>query len=272
MSKIIRMTQEYIDECCEEFRKSLTDTKLSDGKISYSKTLNSGKDRATLFFTANAWAKMITLLNEFNKEVAWHGVASRFGDTANEYLISDILVYPQEVTGASVDMDPDLYDDWFRENGDDDRFYNIRMQGHSHVNMAPTPSSVDLQHQEDILSQVRNDGFYIFMIYNKSYKHNIKIYDLRENVLFEDGDIDVKMYDASCSLDEFIKDAKEKVREKKYSYTYQNVTNNTKAITATVRCEDRPKVKFSEFGKSSNFAYAEDDDPYYEYYRYYDEK
>lgn len=266
MSKIIRVTQEYIDGCCEEFRKSLASARLSDGKISYSKTLSSEKDRATLFFTAEAWAKMVALLEEFDKEVAWHGVAIRLDrPDKNEYLIDDILVYPQEVTGASVDMDPDLYDKWFRDNGDDDRFYNIRMQGHSHVNMAPTPSSVDLQHQGDILSMVKNDGFYIFMIYNKSYKHNIKIYDLRDNVLFEDGDIDVKMYDREWSLDEFIKDAKDKVKEKVYNYPSQPCTKNTRPLTVAAKCEDRPKIKFNEFSMANNYLYTDEEEIYYGY-------
>ena len=56
------------------------------------------------------------------------------------------------------------------------------------------------------------------MIYNKSFKRNIKIYDLQKNILFEDGDVDVKIYDAAVGFDAFIKDAKDMVKDKVYRY------------------------------------------------------
>ncbi len=219
MSKIIRMTPEYIEECRKDFEESLKNAKLADGKISFTKTFVAEKKKATLYFTAEAWVKMVMLLNEFSKEVAWHGVAHRLDDQENDaYIISDIMVYPQEVTGSTVEMDTEKYATWLMENDGDDRFYNIHMQGHSHVNMAPNPSGVDLNHQEEILAQLGDEDFYIFMIYNKSFKRNIKIYDLQKNTLFEDGDIEVKIYDASVGFDEFIKDAKDMVKDKVYRY------------------------------------------------------
>lgn len=219
MSKIIRMTPEYIEECRKDFEKALSNAKLADGKISFTKTFSAEKNKATLYFTAEAWVKIVMLIQEFTKEVAWHGVAHRLDGDGDDYIITDILVYPQEVTGATVEMDTEKYAMWLQENDEDERFYNIHMQGHSHVNMAPSPSSVDLNHQEEILSQLGDDDFYIFMIYNKSYKRNIKIYDLQKNVLFEDGDIEVRVQDAGVSFDEFIKGAKDMVKEKTYVYT-----------------------------------------------------
>ena len=57
------------------------------------------------------------------------------------------------------------------------------------------------------------------MIYNKSFKSNIKIYDMRKNTLFEDGDVEVKLFGGAVSFEEFIKDAKSMVEEKTYTYT-----------------------------------------------------
>lgn len=219
MSKIIRMTPEYIEECRKDFEASLKNAKLADGKITFTKTFETEKKKATLYFTAEAWVKMVMLLQEFSKEVAWHGVAHRIeNEDADEYIITDILVYPQEVSSTTVEMDTERYATWLQENDDDERFYNIHMQGHSHVNMAPNPSGVDLSHQEEILAQLGDDDFYIFMIYNKSYKHNIKIYDLQKNVLFEDGDIEVKIHDAAVGFEQFIKEAKDMVKDKVYRY------------------------------------------------------
>ena len=190
MSRPIKMTQAYMDECRQDFEKALQLTKLADGKLTFTKTFSIADRKAVLYFTANAWAKMTALIRDFDKEVAWHGVASRGEDESkDEYIISDIVVYPQTVSGATVEMDTEEYAKWLMDNADDERFENIHMQGHSHVNMAPNPSSVDLNHQEEILNMLGDDDFYIFMIWNKSLSNNIKIYDLKKNVLFEDKDI-----------------------------------------------------------------------------------
>lgn len=218
MSKIIKLTPQYIAECTKEFEQSLATSKWADGKISFSKTLGTITRKAKLYFTDLAWTKMQTLIKEFDKEVAWHGVAVRGDDgTKDEYYITDILVYPQEVSGASVEMDTAKYATWIMENADDDRFSHIGMQGHSHVNMAVTPSSVDLTHQEAILDQLTDDMFYVFMIWNKRGERNIKIYDLAKNVLFETADVDVEIMDDGYGIDAFIKDAKAMVKEKTYT-------------------------------------------------------
>ena len=232
MSKVIRMTQEYVEECKKEFEQSLANAKLVDGKISFTKTFSAGDRKASVLFTPEAWTKMYLLIQDFSKEVAWHGVAQRSERTdMDEYIITDILVYPQTVSAASVDMDTAKYADWIGENIMDDRFSNIRMQGHSHVNMAPNPSSVDLKHQEDILSMVPDDEFYIFMIYNKSLKRNIKVYDMKQNVLYEDGDITVGLVGDREGLSDFLKGAHDMVKD--YTYTSPSTPKTTNSYPST---------------------------------------
>ena len=190
MSRPIKLTQELIDECRQDFEKALSLTKLSDGKLSFTKAFSCGDRKAVVYFSAEAWAKMTMLIKEFDKEVAWHGVARRTEDESlDEYVIDDIVVYPQEVTGATVEMDTEKYALWIQENIEDERFNHIYMQGHSHVNMGTSPSSVDLNHQEEILGMLGDNDFYIFMIWNKSFASTNKIYDLKKNVMFEDKEI-----------------------------------------------------------------------------------
>jgi hypothetical protein len=222
MSKVIKLTPEHIKECMTEFEKDLTSSKWADGKINFSKTIGTISRKAKIFFTEEAWMKMQALVREFEKEVAWHGVAFRGEDAEkDEYIIKDILVYPQKVTGASVEMDTEEYAKWIEENIEDERFFDIRMQGHSHVNMGVSPSSVDLTHQEAILDQLSDNLFYIFMIWNKKGDSNIKIYDLAKNVLFETADIDVEVMDDGYGLDSFIKEAKGQVKDRVYNAGYQ---------------------------------------------------
>lgn len=219
MSKPIKMTEQYMAECRADFEKALQLTKLADGKLSFTKVFTCGDRKATVVFTAGAWAKMALLIKEFDKEVAWHGVAHRAADEAvDEYIIEDIVVYPQEVSGTTVEMDTEKYAEWLMQNADDERFNNIHMQGHSHVNMPTSPSSVDLNHQEEILNMLGDDDFYIFMIWNKSFVSTNKIYDLKKNVLFEDKDITVKLEGEHEGLAEFLKTAKDMVKQKSYTY------------------------------------------------------
>ena len=267
MSKIIKMTPEYIEECRRDFETALSSAKLADGKINFTKTFNCGTNKATLYFTAAAWTKMVVLIQEFDKEVAWHGLASRTGgEDANEYTIYDILVYPQEVTGATVNTDQEKYQSWLMDC-DDEVFNAIRMQGHSHVNMAPSPSGVDLTHQEKILEQLEDDMFYIFLIWNKSYKRNIKIYDLQKNILFEDADVDVKIVDAGLGLDEFIAQAKELVKSKVYvapTYAGQvgSVSPYNPLLSATKK--EKPKTQIGAGWRGAQNAARDTEDDWYE--------
>lgn len=219
MSKIIKMTSKHIDEIRREFEMSLRGAKLSDGKINYTKSFASLQRKATLYFTELAYLKMMTLVREFDKEVAWHGIVKRSEDTTkDEYIISDILVYPQEVTGATVNTNQEKYQMWLM-NHDDEVFNNIRMQGHSHVNMSTTPSSVDISLYERILDQMDDDMFYIFLIWNKRNEKTIKIYDLYKNVLFETADVTVSILDDGTGIECFLRDAREMVQDKKYTST-----------------------------------------------------
>lgn len=242
MSKLIKMTPEYMNECRADFEKALTLVRLADGKLNFTKVFSGGNKKAIVYFTAAAWAKMVLLIKEFDKEVAWHGVAHRMGDVegeqpldaeASEYVITDIVVYPQTVSAATVEMDTEKYAQWLMKNADDERFNHLFMQGHSHVNMGTTPSSVDLTHQEEILEMIGENDFYIFMIWNKSFSSNVKVYDMAENTLYENGDVTVKLLDEDDSLDEFLKDAKSMVESRVYNYQSYRSTVTSGAQTSS---------------------------------------
>ena len=189
----------------------LEELKMSDGKINYSKSFKYKDASAVLWLTPEAYNKTVALVTAFSDEVAWHGIAARYGK--GEFIIEDIMVYPQEVTGSTVNTDQDGYTKWLYEF-DDDLFNRIRMQGHSHVNMGVSPSGVDSGHREKILSQLDGDMFYIFMVWNKRLETHTLIYDMARNVLYDDDDVEVKIV-GDDSMDVFLADAKEKVQKKK---------------------------------------------------------
>ena len=211
MPKPIRITSEMKQKAQNEFAALLADMRMSDGQINYSKAFQYEKASVILWLTPVAYSKTVALVSEFSDEVAWHGLAARQG--VSEFIIEDIFVYPQEVTGSTVNTDQERYTQWLYEF-DDDAFNAIRMQGHSHVNMGVSPSGVDSGHREKILDQLDANMFYIFMIWNKALKTHTLIYDMANNVLYEDGDITVKIL-GDDSLETFLADAMEKVQKKK---------------------------------------------------------
>lgn len=233
MSRPIKITDEYRAAALREFAEALLRMRMTDGKISYTRELVNTSRRATVYFTPSAWMKMYMLITNFDKEVAWHGVAKRGDDpTKDEYIISDILVYPQKVTAATVETDQEEYENWLYSQPDE-VFNNLRMQGHSHVNMGVSPSSVDTTHQEKIMRQLDDDMFYIFMIWNKSFTKWVKVYDFAKNTMFETSDLDVKIISEDCDLDAFLKDAKGLVKNTYTTYgnggySYGGYGNNGK--------------------------------------------
>lgn len=293
MSKIIKLTPQCFEEVIKDFKESLSGAKVSDGKISYTKTFGVINRKATLYFREIAWTKMQALIREFDKEVAWHGVARRgIDETKDEYFIDDIMVYPQEVTGATVNTDQEKYEMWLMQH-DDEVFNNIRMQGHSHVNMGVSPSSVDTTHQEKILAQLEDDMFYIFVIWNKKNDKTIKIYDLTKNILFDTTDVDVMIIEDETGIEKFVRESKEMVIDKPitvysgansknttYYNGYQNgysktygTTNNAVTPTATQskaddKKEDKSECKKGHRKESKNRFYNDYDNDGYGYNGY----
>lgn len=225
MARPIRITDKMKTEAQSEFAELLAKLKMSDGEIRYSREYSYKDAAAILWLTPVAYSKTVALVTAFSDEVAWHGLAVKKAD--REFILEDILVYPQEVTGSTVSTDQERYSKWLYEF-DDDHFNRIRMQGHSHVNMGVSPSTVDNEHRDKLLDQLEEDMFYIFMIWNKSLKTHTLIYDMENNILYEDGDITVKMI-GDASMEAFLADAQQKVQERKavaYRVKPQKGTND----------------------------------------------
>jgi hypothetical protein len=137
-----------------------------------------------LRYDINTWLKITALVDQCPNEIAWHGVVTR--ESEDSFKIVDVLVYPQSVTGATVQsIEPD-YTNWLMAH-DDAVFNNIRMQGHSHVNMGVTPSGVDMNQMNGILEQ--EPEYYIFQIMNKRGQIWTEIHLPEFNAIYETADI-----------------------------------------------------------------------------------
>jgi hypothetical protein len=206
------MTEKMKRQARKDFSAMLDGIKMSDGKLTYSKNYRYEDVKATVWLTPEAYGKILALVTEFADEVGWHGIVSRSG--SNEFIIEDILVYPQEVTGSTVATDQQAYTNWLY-GLDDEVFGKIRMQAHSHVNMGVSPSGTDDKHRMQILKQLEDTMFYIFMVWNKSLSVHTLVYDMSRNILYENGDVEIKLLNNEA-IDGFLADAAEKVQRAVY--------------------------------------------------------
>lgn len=235
MAKVVRMTPEMIE--------GLRHKNLVNGKIPVTDINKKVEQNAIIWYTPDAYVKQTALIMSTNNEVAWHGIAHRVDGKLGEYLISDILVYPQVVSEATVNTDQAEYNDWIM-GLDDDTFNGLKMQAHSHVNMATTPSGTDEEHQAKIVEQLEGDMFYIFMIWNKSFKFTARIYDLAINTMFEPSEVSIQMIDTAQGLNEFIADAMKMVKTRQYStnsttYAY-SAKNPSDSVTKPAAQSTKP--------------------------------
>jgi len=213
MARPIILTDENKQQMLSEFSETLDKAKMSDGELKYQVSFKYESGKAAVLLTLEAYRKIVALVTNFSDEVAWHGTVTRSGEC--EFVIEDIFVYPQEVTGSTVVTDQEEYTKWLYEQTDE-VFNKIRMQGHSHVNMGVNPSGVDDTHRKQILEQLEPNMFYIFQIWNKSLSVHTLIFDMKNNILYENNDIEIKLL-TSDGVDDFLSDAHEKVRKTNYA-------------------------------------------------------
>lgn len=181
-----------------------------------------------VIFTQLAWIKMTALISTQKGEIGWYGTVERTSsEDGDVYRINDILVHPQVVTGVTCSSKdcPEEYGRW-QESLSDEVFNALRFDGHSHVNMGTTPSSIDNQNKEETIKRLTKDMFYIFMIWNKSYDYSLEIYDTFHEFPIKWTKENVKVEIAGIgNIEQYLDTALEHVKERKQvtSWTYQRV-------------------------------------------------
>lgn len=224
MSRKIKLTEADIDAMCIEFKNNLLGMRFDSEKITYTaNTKLENKNKVQVLFRPEAYCKMTTLIKSCDKEIAWHGIVDRLENGA--YLISDIMMYPQEITGATVTSNDEKYPMWLMQHPDE-IFNKIRFQGHSHVNFGATPSGVDTTLYNNMLQTLSEDDFYIFFIMNKKAEYWIQIYNLAENTVYEKDDIELAILLQSGETMDTWYDTQtaENIIEKKVTYSVPTVT------------------------------------------------
>lgn len=198
-------------------------------------------------------------------EIGWLGTAF-YHEESNQYLIDDVFLFKQQVHGTTTEITPQGLEEFGMEllqqpNGVE-IWNNLKMWGHSHVNMQINPSGQDDKQMEEF-SKTGHD-FFIRLICNKKGDLGIDIYDYKKGLEFhkcnwsvleeEEPELNEKLEELQAKInaiqeelgkkkkeriseiEEPIKDEiKEKVAKLTYNYNYSYsrgvgtyVKNNTK--------------------------------------------
>lgn len=190
--KKIKLDQSTLDQLVEKFKADMASKKGIPETVSYKVNASeklSEEEKVKVIFEDEAYKKMYALIDKCTNEIGWWGLVERTSE--KEFLIKDIIVPPQTVTGVTVTTDDKAYPEW--EGAlDDDTFNAMKFYGHSHVNMSVSPSSIDTTFYNNRLQNEKR--FLILGIFNKRRELWMNIYDVENNVLYEKDDISVTYY------------------------------------------------------------------------------
>lgn len=228
----LRITEDMTENIITEIKQTIEGYNLTTDKLNYNVDLKKyckqdEKQRITIYFTADAFLKQRTLVQECTQEVGWHGTVTRLSDS--EFIIDEILVFPQIVSGTDVTPDETEYANWlmqFFTDDEDTTIERMRFHGHSHVNMGVTPSGTDTNYQNNMLAHIRD--FYIFMILNKKSEMNVMIYDITNNTFYDKDDVDYRIIlNNGTNLREWYDENNELIKTRGYS-SHFTTTADTK--------------------------------------------
>jgi hypothetical protein len=162
-----------------------------------------------IYYTLDVAVTIDHIVHSQNFEVAWMGLVEKLSDS--EYIIYKIYIPSQTVSAASVDIEPDAIAKMAMKVLDDNEDPSkLRYHGHSHVNMAVSPSLVDQEHMFDYLEHA---DWFIREIRNKKGEQKLDLFDKENGVAFQcltseiwEFNRDAAFYEAiDTQLKEFVK-------------------------------------------------------------------
>ena len=139
-------------------------------------------DAPSVFYTEDVYAAIRYLVDTISTEVGWLGLVDTLDD--GNYLVTDIYVPEQTVTGTETDIDAETLCELAMEiENAGKESEKLLYWGHSHVTMDVGPSGQD----EIQIEQFLDNGCNIFIrgIYNKQGASKVDVYDVNNNCIHQ---------------------------------------------------------------------------------------
>ena len=197
-----------------------------------------------ILISNSAMNKMKAFVDGKDKEIGWLGTVIREG---MQYFIEDVYLFKQEVHSTTTEITPEGLSEFAMELMNTENgveiWNNMKLWGHSHVNMGVNPSGQDDKQVETFESC--GYDFFIRIICNKQRQVRLDLYDYETGIIYQELEYSIyytdeqakmidminakikslqKALDDKLSLNNEEKEAikseiKEKVTDKAYTYT-----------------------------------------------------
>lgn len=198
-----------------------------------------------MVISKTALAKMELFVDGCSDEIGWLGTATK---SQNTITIDDVFLFNQEVHSTTTEITPEGLSEFaeyvLQQPNGMEIWNNLKVWGHSHVNMAVSPSGQD-DKQMETFADGGHDWF-IRIIANKKGDIRVDLYDYNAGIIYntmswetglsqEEIDIQIQIDELQNMLDDLddallkslrtniTNDIKEKVKKKSY---YQTTLRN----------------------------------------------
>lgn len=133
-------------------------------------------------FTYEVMLKMNQIVNTCKAEVGWLGSVKK---EENRYLVDDIYLLKQSVTGTTTELDEEAMHDFFNDLiiNDPEKYNSMRLWGHSHVQMAVFASTQD---NETFKEYYQECPFFIRLIANQKEEMKVDIAVKEDGYIYYD--------------------------------------------------------------------------------------
>lgn len=201
--------------------------------------------------------KMNEYIEQCELEIGWLGCAKR---VENNFLITDVFLFKQEVHSTTTEITTEGLSEFAMELMENDQengmetWNNLRVWGHSHVDMGTSPSSQD-EKQIDVFMENDND-FFIRLIGNKKGHLRVDVYDFKVGVCYSELEYNV-LYDKE--KDEKIRTISNQIRllRERLDAILEPDESLVNEISKEIKSKVTEKKEvFANVGKYNDYGYA----------------
>lgn len=151
-----------------------------------------------------ALSKMQLYVENCQNEIGWLGVVTKTNDSL--FIVEDVYLFKQNVHMATTEITPEglseFAEDLLSQPDGIDIWNNIRLWGHSHVNMSTSPSKQD---NDQMLTFAQGGHpWFLRIIANKKGDISIDLYDYSQGITYKNLNWWVELTDEEKLIDKQI--------------------------------------------------------------------
>jgi len=196
-----------------------------------------------IIFNPDALIKMGIYTAECEDEVGWLGTAYK-DNNKNIIYINDVFLFDQETHSTTTEISSEGLSSFGEEllatDSGLDTWNNLKVWGHSHVNMATSPSGQDDEQMETFLN-TKHDWF-IRIITNKKSEMRVDLYYFDQGIIYMD-----LPWDTHYSSEELtIKQEIEKLQKLLEDIEISRLQKYEDSIKEEIKTKVRKKVQKSQ--------------------------